>query len=554
MYGRAAATSNITGTKAYMMQNVNNQGFLCADTQKGLTAKGATATASMDYAKTPAAATEPKNAWQIIRSDKFDNVYVYNLGMKKYLNPAGENWLDDEPYPFAAGISGKGCTLRSVKEGSGEYNKYLNINTSLADPFSWGTLSDNSRFMLLENHFLRPDNAEALARIETSFTNERLEAAKERFSALSGVPEGRIGSIKSPEAKTRLETLYNGGNVKAENAMEFIEGVENAELLELDIRHVYKLSSASGSSDKLLGISATGLTLTTPSNISTPEALWRAASTGDGATITSQGTGIGMLPKDTKGNPKEGIIPVTTPENAAKCYLTEKSAGTFNLSDHSYPSYAVGINNTSAAAIDASSANALWNIDIADEYTLRTNSAGVASLYVDFDLTVPEGQEVYTANTVTEDGIIKLTPVSGVIPARTAVLVKGTPSTYITFGIAANSTPAYSKTNVFSGSLFKNTSLKKNEYYIMTAVKGVPKMKRAIVANLGGDNELYIAKTAEMPNLQYYEFDFDDIIDGISDTSAPTVTATGQAYDLQGRPTAAERHDLYIINNKVVKK
>lgn len=554
MYGRAAATSNITGTKAYMMQNVNNQGFLCADTQKGLTAKGATATASMDYAKTPAAATEPMNVWQIIRSDKFDNVYVYNLGMKKYLNPAGENWLDDEPYPFAAGISGKGCTLRSVKEGSGEYNKYLNINTSLADPFSWGTLSDNSRFTLLENYFLRPGNAEALARIETSFTNERLEAAKERFSALSGVPEGRIGSIKSPEAKTRLETLYNGGNVKTENAMEFIEGVENAELLELDTEHVYKFSSASGSSDKHLGISATGLTLTTPSNVSAPEALWRAVSTGDGATITSQGTGIGMLPKDTKGNPKEGIIPVTTPENAAKCYLTEKSAGTFNLSDHSYPSYAVGINNTSAAAVDASSANALWNIDIADEYTLRTNSAGVASLYVDFDLTVPEGQEVYTANTVTEDGIIKLTPVSGVIPARTAVLVKGTPSTYITFGIAANSTPAYSKTNVFSGSLFKNTSLKKNEYYVMTAVKGVPKMKRAIVANLGGDNELYIAKTAEMPNLQYYEFDFDDIIDGISDTSTPAATATGQTYDLQGRPTAAERHDLYIINNKVVKK
>ena len=261
-----------------------------------------------------------------------------------------------------------------------------------------------------------------------------------------------------------------------------------------------------------------------------------------------------MLPTDMKGNPKGGTIPTTSIETAAKYYLTEKAAGVFNMSDHSYPSYALGIKNNAVASIDANDANTLWNIDIADEYTIRTNTAGVASLFVDFDLIIPEGQEVYAANMVTEDGVIKLTPIKGVIPARTPVLLRNAPSTNITFGVAVNSTQPYENTNVFSGSLFKNTSLKKNEYYVMASVKGVPKMKRAMLSNLGANNEIYMVRTANLPNLQYYTFDFDDLIDGINDVGSISSTDTKQLFDLQGRPTEATQHGLYIINNKVVKK
>lgn len=553
MYGRASSALYITGTKAYLMQNIDNQGFLCADTQKGLVAKGATAATSMDYAKIPASATEPLNAWQIIRSDKFENVYVYNIGLKKYLNPAGQNWFSDEPYPFSIGISNKGCTLRSIKNGAAEYNKYLNLNTSLSEPLSWGSLSNNSRFFLLEDYFLRPDNAEATAIIEASFTNERLEAAKQRFQSLIAVPAGRIGGIKSPETKAELEAIYNGGDIKTDNIMKFIEGVENIKLLELDTEHVYKITSASGTSTSSLGMSGTGLSLIA-SATTKPGAFWKVSSLGEGAAISSQGKSLGMLPTDTKGNPKGGTIPTTSIETAAKYYLTEKAAGVFNMSDHSYPSYALGIKNNAVASIDANDANTLWNIDIADEYTIRTNTAGVASLFVDFDLIIPEGQEVYAANMVTEDGVIKLTPIKGVIPARTPVLLRNAPSTNITFGVAVNSTQPYENTNVFSGSLFKNTSLKKNEYYVMASVKGVPKMKRAMLSNLGADNEIYMVKTANLPNLQYYTFDFDDLIDGINDVGSISSTDTKQLFDLQGRPTEATQHGLYIINNKVVKK
>ncbi|MGN1236517.1 MAG: discoidin domain-containing protein, partial [Bacteroidaceae bacterium] len=555
MYGRASATSYITATKAYLMQNSAGYGFLCADNQNGLVAKGATATTALDYAKGNASATEPLNTWQIIRSDKFENVYIYNIGLKKYLNPEGQNWFSDEPYPFAIGISGKGCSLRSAKQGTAEYGNYLNLNTSLANPFSWGTLNDNARFNLLEDYYLRPDNAEALAVIKKSFTNERLEAAKTRFLSLLDVPEGRIGSIESAETKTRLETLYNGGDVKTENIMEFIEGVENIKLLELDTKNAYKFTSASATSATNLGMTATGLTATTSSSIK-PGVIWKMNYSGEGVIVSSQGKSLSMLPKNTTGSPKGGPIPTTTPDNAAKYYLTEKSPGVFNFSDHSYPTYAVGISGSSAASVAAGNAEALWTIDKVKEYTVRTNSVGVAPLYVDFDLIIPEGQEVFAAYKVTADGVIKLSLLKDTIPARTPVLVKGNPSENIVFAVAANSLQTYEGPNRFSGCLFKPSTLKKNEYYVLSTSNGEPKMKRALLSNLVSDNEIYIAKSAEMPDLQYYTFDFDNIIDGICDT--PTSTNldnnNGKIYDLQGRSATASQNGLYIINNKVVKK
>lgn len=541
MYGRASSTLNITGTKAYLMQNIDNQGFLCADPIKGLVAKGATALTSMDYAKVAASATDSLNAWQIIRSDKFDNVYIYNIGLKKYLNPEDSKWFSNEPYPFAIGISNKGCTLRSLKEGRVEYNKYLNLYTSLSEPLSWGNLSNNSRFFLLEDYYLRPTNAEATQRLESSFMTERLEAAKERFLSLITVPEGRVGSIKSQEVKSELETLYNGGEIKTENIMKFIEGVENIQLQELDTEHVYIISSASTSSESSLNMAASGLTLVT-SATTKPGAFWKVSSLGEGATLSSQGKGLSMLPKDTNGNPKGGNIATTPTANAAKYYLTEKAAGVYNISDHSYPTYAMGINGNNIASINASGNETLWHIDLADNFTVKTNNAGVTSLYVDFDLAIPDGQEVYAANSVTEDGVIKLTRLSEVIPAHTPVLVKSEPSTYVTFGISLQNQSPYDKTNLFSGSLFKNTTLKKNEYYTITAVKGVPKMKRAMLSGYGADNELYLVKTDQMPDLQYYTFDFDNIIDGIHDSNASTTATNQQVYDLQGRPTSIQGH------------
>ncbi|MDD6783842.1 MAG: DUF3472 domain-containing protein [Prevotellaceae bacterium] len=552
MYGRASATSYITATKAYMMQNCAGYGFLCADIQNGLVAKGASAATALDYAKGNASATEPLNTWQIVRSDKFENVYVYNIGLKKYLNPESQNWFSDEPYPFAVGISGKGCSLRSAKQGAAEFNSYLNLNTSLANPFSWGTLNDNSRFYLLEDYYMRPDNAEALAIVEKSFTNERLEAAKTRFVSLLDVPEGRIGSIES-ETKTRLETLYNGGDVKSENIMEFIEGVENIKLLELDTKNVYKFTSASATSATNLGMTSTGLTATASSTIK-PGMVWKVNYSGEGVIVSSQGKSLSMLPKNTTGSPKGGPIPTTTPDNAAKYYLTEKSPGIFNFSDHSYPTYAVGISGSSAASVAAGNAEALWTIDKVNEYTVRTNNVGVAQLYVDFDLIVPEGREVYVAYRVTDDGVVKLASVKDTIPALTPILIKGNPSENIVFGIVSNNQQTYVGKNIFSGCLFKPSTLKKNEYYVLTTSNGEAKMKRALLSNIVSDNEIYIAKSAEMPDLQYYTFDFDNLIDGVEDISAMVSSDNEKVYDLQGRSVKTPENGLYIINNKVVKK
>ncbi len=554
MYGRVSNTNYITINKAYLLQNASDLGFICAEPSKGITAKGATASTAKDYAKVCADVTNPNNTWQIVRSEKFTNAYVYNIGLKKYLNPEGEGWLSDTPYPFATGISGKGCTLRSLKEGTAEFNKYLSINTALDEPFYWGNLTDNARFLMLDDYYLRPENAEALAVAEKSYLNERLDACKKRYLELLDVPNGRVGSIESDETKATLETLYNGGDVLPENTEKFIHEIEDIKLLDLDTEHVYIFTSASETSTPTLSITSNGLGLTS-TTINKPGQIWHVYKKGDGTVIASQGKGLSMLPINTGGSPKAGNVLATPCENAASYYLTEKNPGVFNYSDHSYPTFALGLNGSSVASIAATNASALWTIDVAKDFTVRLNSVGVSSLYVDFDIIVGEGQEVYTANHITQDGVIKLSPVTGVVPALTPVLIKGDPNATLTFAIAAPLAAPYDNSNKFSGSLLKNTLLKKNEYYTLKINENKPMMKKAILSGQAADNEIYIVKTESMPDLQYYTFDFDDLIDNVSDATAENAVPNSEhAYDLQGRPTETDKAGLYIINHKVVKK
>lgn len=552
MYGRVSSTAYITISKAYMMQQNGDHGFICADAN-GLAIKGAKANDSKEATRVCASATDSLNVWQIIRSEKFTNVYVYNIGAHKYLNPAGQGWLSDEPYPFTAGISGKGCALRSAKEGAEEYNKYLCINSATNEQIYWGGLTDNARFLLLDDYYLRPENAKALKIAKDAYKNDRLEACKKRYQQLLTVPAGRIGGIESDEDKAQIEAIYNGGDIMPENVEKFIDAIENIKLLELDKDHVYKITSVTETTTGSMAITSTGLG-TMSNSLTKPGQIWKVYEKGDGVVLSAQGKSLGMFPTSTGGTPKGGNIPTTSCENGTMYYLTETAPGTFNIADHSYPTYALGLNSSSINSIYASQADAKWNVDICDEFSIRTNSAGVASIYVDFDLIIPEGQQVFTADHITPDGVVKLAPLTGIIPANTAVLVKGDPSTALTFGIGKQGAEPYIYSNRFSGSLFKNTSLKKNEYYTLAINNKVPVMKRAAISSMGADNELYILKAADLPELQYYTFDFDDLIDSVEDATATPSASTTQCFDLQGRPTEAKEHGMYIINNKVVKK
>lgn len=551
MYGRAASTSYITATKAYLLQNYVGQGNLCADAQ-GVAVKGATAATSLDYAKTPVSAVDSLNVWQILRSEKFSGVYVYNIGTHKYLNPSVEGWLSEEPYPFVTGISGKACSFRSAKEGAPEFNKYLCINTSIDTPFSWGNLNDNARFLLLEDYYMRPDNAESLELLNKTFADERLEACKQRLQSLLQVPDNRVGSIASQEEKAALEEMYNGGDVFPENVERFIELVENINLLKLDTDHVYKFTPKAAETTNM-AINSNGL-VTLAASLNKPGSYWSVAEEGNGAKIISQGKGLSMLPRSTSGSPKTGKVAVVNGEKATRYYLTESKAGEFKLSDYSYPTYGLGYSSSEISSVYASGNEALWNVDAVNTISIRTNSVGVAALYVDFDLVVGEGQEVYVANHLTADGVIKLSAMTGVVPAHTPVLIKGEPSTMVTLGVAAPKSAPYEYRNIFKGNLLKSTNLQKNQYYILSTNNGEPKMKKAMLSNQVNDNEIYIAKEGNMPDLQYYSFDFDNIIDSVDDAAVPQATAPTTCYDLQGRPVKADAKGIHIEGNKVVKK
>ena len=68
-------------------------------------------------------------------------------------------------------------------------------------------------------------------------------------------------------------------------------------------------------------------------------------------------------------------------------------------------------------------------IELPATFDLTVSAAGYATLYLDYNAIIPNGVEVYTANTVKGDRLM-LQQVNGVLPANTAAIVRAEQGTY----------------------------------------------------------------------------------------------------------------------------
>ena len=71
-----------------------------------------------------------------------------------------------------------------------------------------------------------------------------------------------------------------------------------------------------------------------------------------------------------------------------------------------------------------------------NEYKVNVTAAGYATFYIDEATTIPEGVTAYTGKVNAETGNLTLTPVEGVLPANTAVVLEATEGTYAFDGTA----------------------------------------------------------------------------------------------------------------------
>ena len=206
-------------------------------------------------------------------------------------------------------------------------------------------------------------------------------------------------------------------------------------------------------------------------------------------------------------------------------------------------------------------------VELPTTFDLTVSAAGYATLYLDYNAVIPQGVEVYTANTVKGDRLM-LQQVNGVLPANTAAIVRAEQGTY-EFTKSDDEVAAI-ENNLLRGSVEDEyiTPKKGFAYYVLSMKNGIVGMYKDELT--GGTfknnaNKAYLVLTditvndeevdTQTPGVQLsnsYYFDFggttavDEVATGVNDNIY---------YDLSGRRVENPTSGIYILNgNKVLVK
>ena len=186
------------------------------------------------------------------------------------------------------------------------------------------------------------------------------------------------------------------------------------------------------------------------------------------------------------------------------------------------------------------------NLATVEDYVLNVTKAGWSTLYLDYNVVVPEDVVCYAISGVEGTSVI-LDEVTGVLPANTAVIVEAEEGEY-TFEVTEESA-------VVESEMLGTT---KNEYitkdaYVLSIVDGNVGLYKAQMAGgvwLNNANKAYLP--ASVANgAASYSFRFGEGTTGISEVKGDSGNVK-TIYDLTGRQVNAVERGIYIINGKKV--
>lgn len=182
-----------------------------------------------------------------------------------------------------------------------------------------------------------------------------------------------------------------------------------------------------------------------------------------------------------------------------------------------------------------------WNVSYATSIPVTISDAGLATLYSPVALEIPANVKAY-GSTETADGVIKFEEITGIIPAKTGVIIEGEPNTYdfnITTGGTGSSTLVGTATTTATVAN-AYTLQKKNNVLGFYKYSGETLKGFKSYLTLGsGSNGFVIA----LPG---------DDLTGMND--ATTAAQAGTYVDLLGNPTTQpQKGQLYIHNGQLIK-
>ena len=217
-YGVVAKAESFTPLAVYQLHNASGYGDLVASADSDVpTIAGSTASTALEAYRQPCAVSNPYCNWMILRSDKYNEYYLYNLGAKKYLAMDGTALiLSDIPAPITINKSGNGFSI-------GLQSKYVGIKASAEVPVTLlASASTSAIFQLRTNQYLRPDESVAfeLATVAEKSAHENtpdflfLQAMQTYAKAFVAYPQTDTKLIKgssylSSNANTTQQSLHD---------------------------------------------------------------------------------------------------------------------------------------------------------------------------------------------------------------------------------------------------------------------------------------------------------------------------------------------------------
>ncbi len=528
----------------YYLKNAYGYGALSANTDgTSITATGATSDDALPQFKDNEVMNDLNNNWLILKDDRFQGYYLYNVGAKKFLNFDAEGKLSTEAQVLNIRQSGKAFYITPWGE-----NNSIALYPSLENPAIVDSRAGNhSLFAIYDNMLMEKTIATCDSILTITETAGKLALYKDGINRMLEAPVGVVGGFTSEDAREALSRAYENADA---DPKAFINAVENADVIAFDPENcVYRIKLTADSLVSGPFMTADpAMRVNTEAENNDADQIWRFSKKNDGYTLSSQGVSL----KPVLNEPNELVI-TTGMENASGTYtISESDWAKYFISGAEWSSSVINGTKSPMKTDDNTTPGSTWYIEPASTIAVSLNSVGATSIYYDFSVILPEGLSAYAAASVDENGVIKLVAMGDTIPAKTPVILIG--ETYGKYDLAVTTAVEPSEnTNLLGGVYFRNTSFKKGTVMTLSSANGKPVMKVPAIAAVNA-NQVYLPLTDDMPALKTYTFDFDNVLDGVEDFTAEASGAkNAQTYDLNGIPaTSLVKGHIYIRDHKKI--
>lgn len=542
-YGNASSASHLATQRVYHLVNSKGYGSLICTPDGKLTLSQATVEKACDEYKGNVDVTRPENNWIMIRVEGYNTNYLYNPGLKKYLDVNAEGYLSDTPANIVMSYSSvnKSFSLRSG-------NKFISLDpTSPDEPVKvmTGSLNDGAQFFVYDNFYLTPSQEDVQPVLDECTDLAKFPTYVKMLGDYLSVEQGIVGSVPEGDERDYLVNLYDDGKISIEKRAELYKAVEECKRVEFNpSEQVYRLKSMVEGNENtpyLTGVNTTSASFNALSNSNAGQ-IWSIVPKGEGYSPVAQGYGLGRLPSTAKasiGFAKNGS------KEVGKYYAAEVTPGVFQLAT----TQTGGIAYSAASACKSETFgldDANYQLEPVNTFSISLQSSGLKGVNYSFDIIIPEDLEVYVLDHI-DNGTAYLLRVYDRLPAGEPAIIRGESFATITLQIAAP-TESNIAPNMLRGTYYAESGIKGTLYTLKTTDGGV--FAKSAIGNVPA-NSVYLL--FDEPVSSKITLDFSDEPCRINDKNY--TKEDNNIYDLQGNKvdTMAKGH-IYIKNGNKIKK